>query len=371
MSLFCFNVEGLNRFRAALETLKAVETPTDQDHDVVKALAADETLREIVVENVDLPAGPFPDRFDMCSRVYDALQDTLAMERLNPGDTIWSWLSAYYFSELTTMRNSDGSLRRQLSKEENFPAYIWDGGPRKFYRHRIGHGLYMMSHLGKQVSKPMLLSHPGSMSDYCEQTFARIGSYRERTVVEAANSIYFDGSQIMPGSSGERRWGLQHLQREVAQYLVNFELFEMTKDELLALLDKRFRSRAFATWVVPGKAIASFIAINPDTWENDLLGVSLDSPEEAIAEQIGCVKKDLQGLIKQASGRLSKTTKQKSQSAHWVDDFQSYIAEKRVRHAALVQKMKILISASSVDETEDEFVGGLLALMEKHSERNQ
>lgn len=365
MSLFYFNAEGLNRFRAALEILKGIEAPTDQDYDGVKALADDETLREIVVANVELPAGPFQDRFDMCSKIFDALSGTSAMERLNPGDSVWAWLSAYYFSDLTSMRNSDGSLRRQLSKEENFPAYIWDGEPRKFYRHRIGHGLYMLNHLGKELSKPMLLSHSGSMSDYCEQTFARIGSYRERAVIEAANSIYFDGRQIIPGSSGERRWGLQHLQREVAQYLVNFELFEVTKDELLALLDKRFRSRAFATWYVAGKAIASFIAINQDTWGSTLLGGSVDSPEEAIAEQIGCTKKDLQGLIKQASVRLSNTAKQKAKSTHWFDDFQSYIAQKRIGAAALAQKMKKLLSASSVDEAADEFLDGLLKLMEK------
>jgi hypothetical protein len=361
MDLCAFNPVGLSRFQAGLKNLAGMSPRTVGDFDRIRDIAQDETLRVVAVQNVRLPRGPFLNRFEMCSRIYDALRETVALDQLSAGSRIWDWLSAYYFTDLTTTRSATGTLRRDMSKEDSFPAYIWDRDYKKFYRHRIGHGLYMIHRLGKELSKPMLLSQPGSMSDYCEHIFARTGSYHERAVIEAANSIYFDGDKIIAGSTEERRWALQHFQREIAQYRMNFEFSVMTKEELLELVDKRFKKRAFKDWLGPGRAIASFIALNPN-WVT-ALNLPVDCPEEAAAEQIGCMERDLQGLIRQADAQVGKTAKQRTKKAHWASVFKEYCSRNRMNSPVLIQKMKDLLLASSAGDLKDEFLIGLVESM--------
>jgi hypothetical protein len=168
-------------------------------------------------------------------------------------------LTSRYFEELTTFSRKDGSTIRKLSKEREAPAYIWHSNYKKAYRHRIGHGVFMIHNFGERLARPMLLSHPGSMSDYCEQTFARVGSYKEKAVIEAAHSIYTDEGMAIRGASSGRRWGLRHLHREVAQCLVNYEMHEMNTDELLAFLPADFKKRGFLSWVPDAKLAASVI----------------------------------------------------------------------------------------------------------------
>lgn len=368
MSLFSFTHEGEHAFEDALKALSSIDKPTDADYEQVRALADVEALRSIVEVNVHLPEGPFETRFDLCSRLFDALEHTEAVSRLNPGDGLWSWLTAHYFNELTTFTTKSGKTKRWQSKEKEFPAYIWRDSFEKGYRHRIGHGLFMIRHLGKDISKPMLISPPGSMSNYCEQTFARIGSYRERTVIEAANSIYFDGHRILPGSAGERRWALQHFHREVAQYLLNYELHQMTKEELLDLLDRRFKDKAFRDWDTPCKVVAGYIALNASEWVEQLLDDPADNPLEAIAEQLGCKASDLSKLVDQASARLAKSPKKRAVETHWADRFCSHIKKNRVKSSLLTKSVRKLLVGASSDDIGDDLLDELLELVETNHE---
>lgn len=364
MPLHSFTSSGLNAFIEGLARLREVEHLSANDIATVKALAGSPAYTEMVDKKVHLPEGPFPTRYDLCAKLYDALEDTVAMERLKPGDGIWSWLSAYYFEELTSFTTKGGKTKISISKEQEFPAYVWNTNFKKAYRHRIGHGVFMIRHLGKELSKPMLLSAPGSMSDYCEQTFARVGSYREKTVIEAANSIYFDGKRVIPGSAGERRWALQHLHRDVAQYLVNYELHEMKKEELLEFLPPAFKNKGFLNWGTQAKLVASFIATHEDNWISLITEESAEDPVETIAEQLGCTTKDLQRMIKEASFIINAPRRNQETKSHWANRFEAYIRKKHVSSEEIAQCMKKLLVATDPEDIGDDILDELLELVE-------
>ena len=364
MPLHSFTSSGLNAFIEALARLREIEHLSADDIASIKALADLPACTEMVDKKVHLPEGPFPTRYDLCAKLYDVLDDTVAMERLKPGDGIWSWLSAYYFEELTSFTTKGGKTKINISKEQEFPAYVWNTNFKKAYRHRIGHGVFMIRHLGKELSKPMLLSAPGSMSDYCEQTFARVGSYREKTVIEAAHSIYFDGKRVLPGSSGERRWALQHLHRDVAQYLVNYELHEMKKEELLEFLPSAFKNKGFLKWDTQAKLVASFIATHEDNWISLVTDESAEDPIETIAEQLGCTAKDLRSLIKEASAMINAPRRGQESKANWGNQFDAYIKKRKITPEDVAHSMKKLIVATDPEDVGDELLDELLELLE-------
>jgi hypothetical protein len=364
MPLHSFTSSGLNAFIEALARLRETEHLSADDIASVKSLAGSPACTEMVDKKVHLPEGPFPTRYDLCVKLYDVLVDTVAMERLKPGDGIWSWLSAYYFEELTSFTTKGGKTKISISKEQEFPAYVWNTNFKKAYRHRIGHGVFMIRHLGKELSKPMLLSAPGSMSDYCEQTFARVGSYREKTVIEAAHYIYFDGKRVLPGSSGERRWALQHLHRDVAQYLVNYELHEMKKEELLEFLPSAFKNQGFLNWDTQAKLVASFIATHEDRWVSLISDDSAEDPVETIAEQLGCTAKDLHSLIKEASAKISAPRRSEGSKSHWANRFEALVKKRRLTAEDISASMRKLLVANDPDDTADELLDELLDLIE-------
>ena len=364
MPLHSFNSSGLNAFIEALARLREIEHLDANDIAGVKALAASPSFTEIVDKKVHLPEGPFPTRYDLCSKLHDTLEDSVAMERLQPGDGIWSWLSAYYFEELTSFTTKGGKTKISISKEQEFPAYVWNTNFKKAYRHRIGHGVFMIRHLGKELSKPMLLSAPGSMSDYCEQTFARVGSYREKTVIEAAHSIYYDGKRVIPGSSGDRRWALQHFHRDVSQYLVNYELHEMKKEELLDFLPPSFKNRGFLKSDTEVKLMAAFIATHEDSWKYLMFEESGANLVEAIAEQLGCQEDDLQTLIEEANRSINAHRRGQETKAHWANRFEAYIKKRQIAPEEIAQSIKKLLVASDPEAIGGELLDELLELVE-------
>jgi hypothetical protein len=364
MPLHSFTSSGQNAFIEALARLRDIEHLNAEHIAGVKALASSPAFTEMADKKVSLPEGPFPTRYDLCSQLYDALEDSVAMERLKPGDEIWSWLSAYYFEELTSFTTKGGKTKISISKEQEFPAYIWNTNFKKAYRHRIGHGVFMIRHLGKELSKPMLLSAPGSMSDYCEQTFARVGSYREKTVIEAAHSIYFDGKRVIPGSSGDRRWALQHLHRDVSQYLVNYELHEMKKEELLDFLPPSFKKQGFLKSDAEAKLMAAFIATHDDSWKSLMFDESGHNPVEAIAEQLGCMVKYLQALIKEAAGKINSPRRSQEAKSHWANRFEAYIKKRQIAPDEVAHSLRKLLVANDLDDAGDVLLDELIELVE-------
>ncbi len=360
MPLHSFTTNGQNAFIEALARLRDIEHLNAEHIAGVKALASSPALTEMVDKKVSLPEGPFPTRYDLCSRLYDALEDSVAMERLKPGDGIWSWLSAYYFEELTSFTTKAGKTKISISKEQEFPAYVWNTNFKKAYRHRIGHGVFMIRHLGKELSKPMMLSAPGSMSDYCEQTFARVGSYREKTVIEAAHYIYFDGKRVIPGSSGDRRWALQHLHRDVSQYLVNYELHEMKKEELLDFLPPSFKNQGFLKSDTEVKLMAAFIATHDDNWKSLMACESV----ETIAEQLGCKINDLQALIKEASSKINAPRRGEESKSHWANRFEGFLKKRKISAEDVAFSMRKLLVANDPDDAADEILDELIELVE-------
>jgi hypothetical protein len=360
MSLHSFTSSGLNAFIEALGRLRAIEHPSAVDIAGIKALADSPAYTEMVDKQVQLPEGPFATRYDLCVKLYDVLDDTVAMERLKPGDEIWSWLSAYYFEELTSFTTRGGKKKISISKEQEFPAYVWNTNFKKAYRHRIGHGIFMIRHLGKELSKPMLLSAPGSMSDYCEQTFARVGSYREKTVIEAAHYIYFDGKRVIPGSSGDRRWALQHLHRDVSQYLVNYELHEMKKEELLDFLPPSFKNQGFLKSDTEVKLMAAFIATHDDSWKSLMDCESV----ETIAEQLGCKIDDFQALIKEASGKINAPRRGEESKSHWANRFEGFIKKRKIPAEDVAFSMRKLLVTNDLDDAGDELLDEFIDMIE-------
>lgn len=292
MTMYRFNSEGSVAFADGLADLSRIEAPVDADFAKIEDLANDASLISAIDGSHILPVGPFASRYEMCLRIYNAIKTSSLIVNFDPSDSYWSWLSAWYFDDLTSFTFRDGSVRRKLSKERESPAYVWSRSYKKAYRHRLGHGVFMIHHLGEVLAKPMLLSDPGSMSDYCEQTFARVGSYKEKAVIEAAHSIYYDGEKVAQGASSERRWGLRHLHREVAQCLINYEMHEMGADELLGFLPASFKNKGFKSWSRDAKLVAYLIHSLPATW-HDLLAVPAQESLQWVADQIGCTRRDL------------------------------------------------------------------------------
>jgi len=318
ITMYRFNKKGSTEFANVLAELAGIEAPVDADFSKIKQLSADSSLIEVIDERCILPVGPFGSRHELCLRIYEAIKASPVITSFDPTDSFWSWLSARYFDELTCFAAKDGSIRRKLSKERESPAYIWSRSYKKAYRHRLGHGVFMIHHLGEVLAKPMLLSHPGSMSDYCEQTFARVGSYKEKAVIEAAHSIYYDGAKVLPGASSERRWGLRHLHREVAQCLINYEMHEMSTDELLAFLPTSFRNKGFKSWSRDAKMSAYLIHALPVSWY-DLFGISGEGAVHWLADRIGCTKRELDQTLAELKALLDN----KGASRGWVAIIQS------------------------------------------------
>jgi hypothetical protein len=110
--------------------------------------------------------------------------------------------------------------------------------------------------------------------------------------------------------------------------------------------------------------MAAFIATHDDSWKSLMFDESGDNPVEAIAEQLGCTAKDLEALIKEATGKINAPRRSQETKSHWAIRFEAYIKKRQIAPDEVAHSMKKLIVATDPEDVGDELLDELLELLE-------
>jgi hypothetical protein len=138
----------------------------------------------------------------------------------------------------------------------------------------------------------------------------------------------------------------------------------MKKEELLDFLPPSFKKQGFLKSDAEAKLMAAFIATHDDSWKSLMFVESGDNPVETIAEQLGCTEKDLQALIKEATGKINAPRRSQETKSHWANRFEAYIRKRKTSPEDVAQSMKKLLVATDPEDIGDDFLDELLELIE-------
>jgi hypothetical protein len=138
----------------------------------------------------------------------------------------------------------------------------------------------------------------------------------------------------------------------------------MKKEELLDFLPPYFKKQGFLKSDAEAKLMAAFIATHDDSWKSLMFDESGANLVETIAEQLGCAAKDLQALIKEATGKINAPRRSQEAKSHWANRFEAYIKKRQIAPDEVAHTLRKLLVANDLDDAGDELLDELIELVE-------
>jgi hypothetical protein len=226
------NAKGIAKFREHLSDIRAGETFQSNP-----ALLYVDEYSAAVQPRIDIEQRKLKSKLDA------AIWLTKMLEPLDgpalPNDVgLWSWLALYLFDQLAPVR-ADGKRRPR----EDY-HYIPD---RRTERHLLigAYTTYRMHGDGARLLlHPAVHQHGRFLFDFV----SRRDLIANRGLIELADRLYWNARTKRPkrGASNENQPGsLRRLIAVVQQLDLNYDLYGMNADEILALLPER----EFASWL--------------------------------------------------------------------------------------------------------------------------
>lgn len=233
MILRRLNVAGIAFFRDELEQVRrgrAVQGPLPW--------LQDESLTEIVDENVRVTASIFTTRLTLARHIVEQIGRE-NIDRLMNDTGVWAWLAAVYFDSVCPPTQS--GIRAPKSDYRYIPSSSYT----HYYRHLI-RGPVRILRLHETVdgvAEVVLTQPPHKPGDLVEQLSSRLEVITNSAILATANTLYYDRTKraLKPGTSSKSQPGRP---RRFVDYLGQLELtrdlYSIGRDELLALLPREF-----------------------------------------------------------------------------------------------------------------------------------
>jgi hypothetical protein len=157
----------------------------------------------------------------------------------NPYENVglWSWLSAYYFDQVCPRTSSGG--RKILADERHILNLEWG----RFYRHLLAAPVRMYNTHGESCMI-LLSGQLDEMGEFVEQLMSRQDIALNPSLIEGANALYWDAEKSAPRrgvrSTAHDPGTLRRFVDVVQQLDLTFDLYSMTRQEILAILPAEF-----------------------------------------------------------------------------------------------------------------------------------
>ena len=242
MGLFQFTDSGLKKFSGAYDNAAwAINNPEDKKTILIdtKDHLSEENVK-VIDSSVDLPKGPFKNRYDFAEKLYTALGPEI-VEKHMFNSNLWTWLACYYFSELCVSKRGEyisGGRRNYLGDISRINLNTTNAY--RIYRHLVWGPVRVYYYCGNSSKK--LLSKPLHTSgDEFEQVVSR------RHLVNVAgldfcNKIGWDSKRrdwVSGFGSSNHPWAIRNVALTLNQLSVNYSISDCespdSQEKILAL----------------------------------------------------------------------------------------------------------------------------------------
>jgi len=222
--------EGIDAFRDYIDATRRGENPGPTPSHLLYGSPYSESLSR----QVEIERGQFITKYEAavyCSRVFNNLDQ----EEISYNAGLWSWLGLYYLDELS-QSNANGT--RQLKSSD---CYILAAVQLKQHRHRLA-APFSVYKRHREDAKMLLKESVASDPELTSQIVERQRFSRSRGFVKLVNGLYFDDNGNRKSGSIVRTkpGSLFRLFAVFHQLEFNYDIFNMTRDQMIKLLPPEF-----------------------------------------------------------------------------------------------------------------------------------
>lgn len=233
MKLRRFNTAGIAAFQDYLAQLRADPKLAPPEY-----LLEDDTLTETISPAAEIEHRALATRHEAGQYLWEILGRS-GINRPERDKGLWPWLSLLFFDSTCPVENlgqrDPGADARHIAEIGNF---------RRFYRHLLL-GPFIIFRAQKEQPEAagvllcQKLNRPG---DVVEQLSARQQIISNRALLGAATILYVDTAtgKLKRGSQNKTRGSALRLEKVANQFDVNWYLYAMQSDALVAMLPREF-----------------------------------------------------------------------------------------------------------------------------------
>jgi hypothetical protein len=225
---------GIERFRAYLAELRqGSKAPPPA------GLLADAQFSSPFEGGAEVEPRLFANRLEL-AQYLDRTLDGIFNGSLPDDVHLWSWLSLYFFDQVCPLEENG------LRKPGRDYRHILEPGYPYGHNHLLAgpYLVYSVYGLGENLSRLLLWTPLHLESKFHHQLAARQTLITNKGVLEAADKMYFNESEGKPkkGALMEKNspGTLQRFIDVIQQLDLNYDLYSMSGEELLALLPTEF-----------------------------------------------------------------------------------------------------------------------------------
>ncbi len=224
--------QGVDRFGDFLDALTGQSPPP-----CPVSLLTDPQFSEEVTPSVEIEHRTFGSRFDAAEYLFNLFKES-GLTGIEQDQGLWAWLSLFYFDELCPQQ---GKGRRLREKARYFPELR---NYQRYYRHSLAGSYLIYSAHHEEPSRTLafLCAPLHIMNDIIEQLASRLELVTNPGLVSLATALYYDPqkSNLRRGAGGKSKGAPRRLADVMNQFDVTWDLYSMTKEDLLQLLPSEF-----------------------------------------------------------------------------------------------------------------------------------
>lgn len=234
MKVRTLNEDGINEFLNQLQEIKV----GDRQSLNIQTLN-EKKFSEVFESDIDVDHSEFKNKYEIIKYLCDVL-DLKNNKDLYYHRGLWSWLGAFYFDQLTSVK--DG--RRKVNENAKY-VLVEPKNWRRYYRHLLASFARVYCELG-DLAMPFLSYPIPIWSDLHEQLLAYQQIATNKPLIAAANKLYWDYStlKIKKGAGSSGAGTPRRFSAIVGQFELTYDLNAMDFTDILSL----FPSREFNKW---------------------------------------------------------------------------------------------------------------------------
>ena len=234
-----FNEAGLHELNDAMDRVDAGEVVD------FAPLVTDVALTEVLVNDPVVAVREFKNRRDAGAYLYELLSP----HQVRIGDIerdrgLWAWLATAWIDLLAPATPSG---TRNLKARARWIPMVHDY--QKYYRHLLAgpYRIYRTHRDNPDRAMAVLATSVLRPGEVVEQFASRQGFITNPNLMEAVTALYFDATRgvLKQGAGGKGAGSARRLADVLQQFDMTWDIFGMSKDEIIELLPGEFSS--FAT----------------------------------------------------------------------------------------------------------------------------
>lgn len=234
MTIRILTENGINEFFTQLQEIRI---GTRQDLSI--ELLTGNNFTASFEEEIEIEEGAFKTKKELIEYICEKLK-LKNNKHLYYHRGLWSWLSVFYFKELTSIK--DG--KRKVNEDAKY-ILMEPKNWRRYYRHLLASFARVYCELDN-LAIPYLSYPVPIWSDLHEQLFAYQEIATNKPLIEAANKLYWDEKnlKIKKGAGSKNEGSPRRFSDIVGQFELTFDLNAMPFDAILSI----FPEQEFKKW---------------------------------------------------------------------------------------------------------------------------